>query len=70
LHLRLLAVVTTASKDGSWRYSEGATVSPFLLGEIEEGAHVHCFESPWDAIAFADSSGERNNIISSRGFKR
>jgi hypothetical protein len=55
------------SKDGSWFYKPTGQSSPFIFGQIEEGASVHCFESQWDAIAFADTSGERNNIVASRG---
>jgi hypothetical protein len=54
-------------KDGTWRYSPGAKAELFMLGKIEEGAHVHCFESQWDALAFADSQGETNNIVATRG---
>lgn len=55
-------------KDGSgWRYTKGAKPDLFVLGGIEEGAHVHCFESQWDALAFADASGERTNIVATRG---
>lgn len=54
-------------KDGTWRYTPGSEITPFTLGKIEEGANVHVFESQWDALVFADSSGERDNIIATRG---
>lgn len=54
-------------KDGSWRYSPGAKAELFVLGEIEEGAHVHCFESQWDPLAYAESQGQLKNIIATRG---
>jgi hypothetical protein len=55
-------------KDGSgWRYTQGAKPDLFVLGGIEEGALVHCFESQWDALAYADASGERTNIVATRG---
>src|SRR3954471_13976142 len=48
-------------EDGSWRFTDGAKASPFILGGIEEGAHVNCFESQWCAISYADLSGDREN---------
>src|SRR5262249_14869141 len=54
-------------KDGTWRYTDGAKPELFVFGDIEEGANVHCFESQWDALAYADASGEENNIIATRG---
>ena len=43
-------------KDRSWYYEpRGQKISPFTLGQIEQRANVNCFESPWDAIALADS---------------
>jgi hypothetical protein len=54
------------SRDGSWHYTKGSHVSPFLLQELEPDADVHVFESPWDAIAFADISGSMN-VIATRG---
>jgi hypothetical protein len=54
-------------KDGSWRYSLGAKCELFSLGEIDEGANVHVFESQWDALAFAHLTGEWNNIVATRG---
>lgn len=53
--------------DGSWRYSEGAKPDLFKTGEIEEGAPVQVFESQWDALAYAEASGEMNNIAATRG---
>ena len=54
-------------KDGTWLYSKGAEITPFTLGEIEEGAIVHVFESQFDALIYADSSGQRDNIVATRG---
>jgi hypothetical protein len=49
----------------SWRYSPGAKPSIFTVGDVEGGGTITCFESPWDSIAFYDSSGEP--AIASRG---
>lgn len=57
----------TKGKGKGWRYTEGATPTLFVLGQIEEGAPVHCFESQWDALAYATLAGERNNIVATRG---
>jgi hypothetical protein len=55
-------------KDRSWRYHpQGTKVRPLVIGELAPGDTVHVFESPWDAIAFMDKSGERNGIIVTHG---
>lgn len=54
-------------QDGSWRYSKGAKAGLFVPGKLEEGAQVHCFESQWDCLAYAESQGELDNIVASRG---
>lgn len=53
--------------DGSWRYTRGAKPNLFVIGGVDEGAHIHVFESQWDAIAYADASGEFANIVATRG---
>jgi hypothetical protein len=53
--------------DGSWRYSRGAKASPLIIGELETGSPVHCYESQFDAFAFMDASGERSGILITRG---
>jgi CHC2 zinc finger/AAA domain len=54
-------------KDGSWRYPQGAKVSPLVIGELVAREPVHIFESQWDAFAFLDVSGERSGVIVTRG---
>ena len=55
-------------KDGSWRYyPQGTKVSPLVIGELIAGEPVHVFESPWDCLAFMDTSGERSGVIITRG---
>jgi putative DNA primase/helicase len=55
-------------KDRSWRYyPQGATVRPFVIGELIAGESIHVFESQWDAFAFMDVSGERTGVIVTRG---
>lgn len=56
-------------KDGSWRYAPQGVAKPdlYVIGAVEEGAAIHCFESPWDALSYADASGEDNNIVATRG---
>ena len=52
---------------GDWWYTKGCKASLFVIGQLEEGALVHAFESQWDAIAFADVTGYRDNIVATRG---
>src|SRR5262245_30167462 len=56
-------------KDGEWYYTKGAKPDLFKIGELEEGANIHVFESQWDALAFASvfDPTERNNIVATRG---
>jgi hypothetical protein len=54
-------------KDG-WRYTPtGTKTQPLVVGELHSGDTIHVFESQWDALAFADVSGERSGIIVTRG---
>lgn len=52
--------------DGSWRYTEGAKASLMALSIVVPDRDVHCLESPWDALAYADITKERN-VIATRG---
>jgi hypothetical protein len=54
-------------KNGSWRYTPGATATPLVIGELIEGDNVHLFESQFDAFAFIDISGETGGILITRG---
>jgi hypothetical protein len=48
-------------------YPNGAKVRPLVIGELVVGDPVHIFESQWDAFALMDVSGERSDIIVTRG---
>jgi len=55
-------------KDGRWNYKpQGCRMQPLVFGELTAGDPVHLFESQWDALTFADQSGERSGIIVTRG---
>jgi CHC2 zinc finger/Toprim-like len=55
-------------QDGSWRYHpQGAKVRPLVIGKLIPSGTVHVFESPWDAFSFMDVSGERSDIVITRG---
>ena len=53
--------------DGSWRYTPGANAAPLVIGELGAGDPIHAWESQWDGFAFMDKSGERSDIIITRG---
>ena len=40
---------------------------PLIVGKLIPGGPIHVFESPWDAFAFMDVSGERSGIVITRG---
>jgi hypothetical protein len=50
-----------------WFYTPGVKVRALVIGELIPGELVHCFESPWDAFAFMDISGERSGGVTTRG---
>jgi len=51
-----------------WCYAQkGTKTAPFIIGELVTGEPVHVFESQWDAFAYMDVSGERSNVIVTRG---
>ena len=53
-------------KNGKKWFYEGTTAAPFLIGEIQEST-LHVFESTWDALSYADVTGERSGIVCTRG---
>jgi hypothetical protein len=53
--------------DNWYYFPKGIKAAPLVFGIVVLGESVHIFESPWDAFAFMDVSGERNGIIITRG---
>lgn len=64
---KVVGVQYRIKEDHSWRYSEGATLIPWVIGPIEPADPIEIFESNLDALAFMFCSGYRSNIISTRG---
>jgi hypothetical protein len=53
-----------------WRYGPtGVKTTPLVIGESIADDPIYLFESQWDMLAFADSSGERSGLVATRGAK-
>jgi hypothetical protein len=48
-------------------YPKGIKATPFVIGKLIPGEHVHVFESTWDGLDFMDKSGERSGVVIARG---
>ena len=42
------------TQTGDWFFTKGCPVRPLIIGNLADAAHVHVFESQWDAFAVCD----------------
>jgi AAA domain/CHC2 zinc finger len=54
------------NNDKWFHYPKGVNAAPLIIGKTEETT-LHFFESTWDALSYADVSGERSGIVCTRG---
>ena len=54
------------NSDKWFHYPKGVNVAPLIIGQTGETT-LHFFESTWDALSYADVSGERSGILCTRG---
>jgi Toprim-like len=54
------------NSDKWFHFPKGVNAAPLIIGKTEETT-LHFFESTWDALSYADVSGERSGIVCTRG---
>jgi len=58
--------VRPRNSDKWFHYPKGVNAAPLIIGQIGETT-LHFFESTWDALSYADVSGEQSGILCTRG---
>jgi putative DNA primase/helicase len=58
--------VRPRNSDKWFHYPKGVNAAPLIIGQTGETT-LHFFESTWDALSYADVSGERSGIVCTRG---
>jgi len=58
--------VRPRNSDKWFHYPKGVNAAPLIIGQTGETT-LHFFESTWDALSYADVSGERSGILCTRG---